>query len=444
MVLDLFSSSEANVGNDRQVQLSELALGMLKKAKDKKSKLMISVKPCEVILSDTDIGLVNTFDNFSCIDTRGFKKHGWEEYLCKVSSLDYWELKSTFPFQKDRFKYYTYKLGVTPKKFISMFNASMVRAHIPVEFYDLAKKLIKGSRGHYDTRAIISLNTNKKVLLECIDDNMTNVIPFILFLGDMFWKGKDITVSSLRGILGKGLWKKVLKNSITRNKSLALSFSIRRGIKELQEIPSSLLSRVRVNYYQESRVPTLIEANVLKKMKCLTKKDLHKKVIDTIYDTKRMYNTLGKDVPKQHIQWDYTKWVEQHDYCVEQIRLKNYSKDKFKSVVELDKEYLSKCSEYKALLLDNAFDIKTEGDIMHHCVGSYSTDVKEGHYLVFSILDKEGKRSSTLGISLRGGIWSFNQHYGHCNARVENEKEIQFAKDITKSINKQIKLLEGE
>ena len=40
---------------------------------------------------------------------------------------------------------------------------------------------------------------------------------------------------------------------------------------------------------------------------------------------------------------------------------------------------------YKIVLLDNPRAIREEGDIMKHCVASYTTVVADGKYLVFSV-----------------------------------------------------------
>jgi hypothetical protein len=61
-----------------------------------------------------------------------------------------------------------------------------------------------------------------------------------------------------------------------------------------------------------------------------------------------------------------------------------------------------------ATVLDSEYLLAKEGAEMHHCVGSYSWDVREGECLIFG-LEKDGHRS-TLQLSKTRG--SQGQHIG--------------------------------
>lgn len=365
-------------------------------------------------------------------------KLNWEQPMCSLAGLDYYEVVRHLPFQKDRYLYYSFYLGCAPKRWVKMYNACMVKAFIPDDLYPLAKRVCKGGRGLYVPYTLTNLNKNKDLIRQCISDGMESITPLILYISRL---PEELTITKLRGFLGKSLWKSVLKNSISRNRMLCVSYEASKRqqhnhtLSELQQLPSGLLART-----ETKRVVSLLAGKLIKDNKLICKEnDIHIKIDNIILDTKSMCNQLGKDLPKQHTTWDLPKWEERHQYYTEQLHLKNYSKDKFNSVYTLDKEYKSFCGNYTAVLIDNAFDIKNEGVIMHHCVGSYSSRVKEGSYLVLSILDKDGSRRSTLGLYRGSRNVSFSQHYGYCNKYITCDNENQFAKDIILNINSQLK-----
>ena len=70
---------------------------------------------------------------------------------------------------------------------------------------------------------------------------------------------------------------------------------------------------------------------------------------------------------------------------------------------------------------------------MHHCVGSYARMCAKGEYLVWRLT--RGDVETTLGIDVHQGKYSFDQHYGHCNAIVEDQDFKQAALDIIERLN---------
>ncbi|MBF0553421.1 MAG: PcfJ domain-containing protein [Nitrospirae bacterium] len=65
---------------------------------------------------------------------------------------------------------------------------------------------------------------------------------------------------------------------------------------------------------------------------------------------------------------------------------------------------------------------------MHHCVGGYAHSIKDGHNLIFSIKDEDGR--STLQLSIvkdeNGNIvrYSIAQHKGIYNAALPENHEL--------------------
>ena len=87
---------------------------------------------------------------------------------------------------------------------------------------------------------------------------------------------------------------------------------------------------------------------------------------------------------------------------------------------------------------------------MHHCVGGYASSVAQGNYLVYSVT-KGGKRSSTIAFRQQGILdqsgsgkviqnytWTFNQHYGYCNAYIEDVHEAELKEVILSQLNQKV------
>lgn len=157
---------------------------------------------------------------------------------------------------------------------------------------------------------------------------------------------------------------------------------------------------------------------------------------DIYRDTQRMAVQLN--IPFNP-KWSMGKMIEKHEDFTHRINIGRYSPEKLKSVSKVkvkDLEY----DGYRVTLLQSPLEIRTEGQVMKHCVGSYSSAVSEGNYLIYSIT-KEGVRSSTLGISINNTKddrknYSFSQHYKHCNGRVTCEIEKSLGGKVINLLNK--------
>lgn len=455
LAYDLFGGCEPEseeILKKRTLTRKATAVAFLETIKDKTTKILINRSKCCVTLEE-DGKIICTSRVFKPISTYwgfGDKRKAdfaWEEPLCNLLGLKHYDILTKLPFQKQRMQYYTKYLGISPKRFISIYNANMCKAFIPESLSDFTKRTCRMRLGHYDKIAIENINKNKKLIEQCLEDGMENITPFFMFIRTAYKDNED-SVTLLRKKVGKGLWKQFLKNSFTRNKNICITYnnSFDRNshpLKDLQQIPSGLLCRSR------NRSPIgVIAANVIKTHKLITKTETHNKIEHTIDDTLSMYKQLEKPLPKQHTKWTLDKWNKQHEWCIEQINLKRYSKAVFECLEGLQRTYQSSCGKYTATLLDSAYDIRNEGDAMHHCVGSYSDRVKNGNYLVLSIRTKtDDKRSSTLGLyrfSERNKVGvRFSQQYKYCNGIVTDENELSFTDNIMRDLDKQLKQMEN-
>lgn len=116
---------------------------------------------------------------------------------------------------------------------------------------------------------------------------------------------------------------------------------------------------------------------------------------------------------------------------------------------------------FKFKQIENSWDLKKEGDKMHHCVFSYSDRCFKNKYAVYTVDEtilKENAKSlerATLGLSVDEKIIivkdketgeekeklvmniTFSQMYGHCNSRVSDEMHLA-AKKLIKDLNQEI------
>jgi len=65
--------------------------------------------------------------------------------------------------------------------------------------------------------------------------------------------------------------------------------------------------------------------------------------------------------------------------------------------------------------IDNSADLYREGAFMHHCIGTYSEEVRGGRYYVYSIR-RNGKRVATAGLVLHGARAILQELRGPRNA----------------------------
>ena len=385
----------------------------------------------------------------------------WEHYINEYFGID---KGYSINFQKDRLAYYKKALGGNPKTYVREFQACMFKAFIPEDLRDIVHKYCRtGMRREWVENQVTSVPKKTPLLRQMIKDGQTNILPFALASKD-----ENFNISDFRKSVGKSAWKTLVKNSTTRNyliceasrKGLTTGDPFRISSDPLDQVvnlihyPSTILK----NYDDKLRGYSLEAVNLMKKDRVLGKKEEHFKYVQTIKDVKHMYGQLGKTVPKQSSKWTLDKWEEKHEWCVEQINLKKYSKTPFEWMSGMHKTFNTD-KGFTATILDNAFSIRTEGDIMKHCVGSYSDRVEDKRYMVVSIKDKEGKNYSTLGCYMKyktlnislGGSPSkpnveesperlvFNQHYRHCNQPVQDEDVKDFATWVITQINKQLR-----
>ena len=281
-------------------------------------------------------------------------------------------------------------------------------------------------------------------------DGIYNITPFIV--------GLKKNPKELKQLLGS-LWKKLCKNSFTRNKALWQGSSdewqysapehciaaLRDSLERCNELPSSVLTSTELfrHVYQTRKQLDMMKALYTAKGNLAYKADRDKIVrnLMIIKDTVRMCRRHGRKYRKN---WSMEKWHEEHQRVAQigrnaQIaRMEKEKLERNKCMVEdWDAMYYPTAQHgaYKATPIHSYQGMIDEGIAMNHCVASYAMRVYRGDSAVYSVT-KNGKRSSTLSFSIRckqddAGQEYFKivkgQHYGYGNDLIEDEDEAYIA-----------------
>lgn len=414
----------------------------VKDLESSKGKIEITWKQGEVVVGWTDSEETFTLNTFYFISTRPkFSSKGgrhtgdysWTWSLFNL--LDAPESINRVCFQKDRNELLSRYFGYSPKSVARQLQACMLKAFIPEDLKGVAQKYCRksNSRRNWDDLKVDVLYKRQDLVRQCLRDDMENVIPLILGSGVE-------SVTELKGKVGKGCWKRLVKNSCTRNKHLAENVKENFEpfvVNNLNSLPSSLLRSLlsRKDSWEGGINYSKYTVDLLKRMRILTKREHHREINNIVSDTVRMVNDLGRKLPKNCREWNFPKWEEVHDKCVKDIRKKQYSDKPLDWLRKLPKEF--KDDKFTATLLDNKLAIILEGDKMHHCVGGYATSVEQANYLVIHI---SGEEDSTLGLYVdyeNRGL-SFSQHYTYCNQKVSEDSK-EFGKKVMKFYQEKIK-----
>lgn len=279
----------------------------------------------------------------------------------------------------------------------------------------------------------------EELLQQCRKDGIANVIPIVAYFGK--------SPQELKKSLGEQAWKKLCKNSYSRNRLLFLKSNHRVTPVDWNAVPSTIL-KGRTHWMPE------VYEWLIKTQKVPLKnyfRDYNIRREAGIYiDTQRMCIGAGETF---NPNWSKRRMKEEHDRLSRmQQEIANrmaaeynveYAKLLEKDFRELHKglETVHFDSGVVATPLVNMQQVQEEGSKMHHCVGSYASMCAKGEYLVWRLT--RGDVETTLGIDVHQGKYSFNQHYGHCNAIVEDQDLKDAAESVVKMLNEKNKRLDN-
>ena len=382
----------------------------------KKDVTQIHLNPKMTICSQLDLLYRVSFANKVNVDT--FKLHG----LGIDTSM------------KEFSQAFSKSFKITPSMFIKVVRDLQYKALVA----GITEKCLWGCYGMGGPKRKLKIPKSflqtKPLLIQCIKDGQENITPLVAKLGK--------TPQELRKEFGKGIWKALCKNSLTRNRLIAQNMtSLVDSIKTLYDLPSSGIKQWRGCGAIDDLY--IITIKLAKKARCLTNKSKFSDINNVVRDTSRLAAraNAGDINPK----WSLTRFKKEHEELTQKVNVLHYSKEKiFKesySVLPKKVELESVNGTLTATLLTTPSEIAEEGVKMRHCVAGYSSLCEQGKYAVYHIEGEYGY-SSTLGlrsyvpthpkanpnlyredlnivtvnIKIPKLSWESGQHYSECNS----------------------------
>lgn len=244
---------------------------------------------------------------------------------------------------------------------------------------------------HFDTDLVRKAHAVLPYINEAERDGLYNLIPIIIAYG--------AAPHAIRADVGRGAWRRVANNSVTRNK-LIMSALRRCGkdgksqLFKLLEISSGVMREIHAADEDE-----IVAARITPKKRGVE----FRETLHTVRDTRRML------LPSEfNPDWGYARMRQEHELATRAMMHRRYSDKKFADDWSIQER------AYSAHLLTSQAEIAIEGELQHHCVASYARESAMGNYAVFRI---EGKERATAGV-INGRV---EQIYGACNSPVSDE-----------------------
>jgi hypothetical protein len=329
---------------------------------------------------------------------------------------------------KARNQWYSENLGTG---FFKAWNGAMWKLWVGDDFKLLAK-FCNGNRGLLIPVYVERFRQHETAIRTALADGLDHLVPLIIVFG--------LDPAGLKERLGKGLWKRLSHNTVSRNKLLAFRFAswcgmVRREPRHqvnapewdrtvlggLAVLPSTILPKL--GHFSPEHLEWITPYIEVKKQERALKKikpDDLLRAVDIVSDTRRMATQVGKEF---NPAWPYATMLKKHEEWTKEIMVRRFSPtpwDTFGWPEKIEQ------GEYTLTLLNNALALKEEGHAMYHCVGSYVDSARRGDVIIYSVRYK-GERLSTLqfGISRCDYITQLDskeptfvrlgQHYGPCN-----------------------------
>lgn len=345
---------------------------------------------------------------------------------------------------KDFSKSFTEHYGITPTAFKRVFNKIMRDLWItPVE--EWAMQYGFSCTGKPQALRLVHIHKHLDKLDQAKADGIENVAPLILATGK--------TPEELKKEFGKSLWKRLCKNSKSRNRHLSRVCILVSGhsdgrygarVESLQRLPSAILKKGgNFQFFGNEDITAYFIKQGVTATSLIKGRGKWSGKYRTLADTRRMARQLNLPISWD---WSYEKWEEKHDEYTEITTAGKFSKEPYEALEGIPK-VLVECG-FTAKLLQSPYAMQTEGKKMHHCIASYSGQVERGGYVAYHVEDEHGVES-TLGIPLmkkqhiKGKLGvGLMQHLGHCNKTLKNPNLVAFHKKvkekIAESLNKEL------
>lgn len=318
------------------------------------------------------------------------------------------------------------KWKISPTNFRNVFLSLWLKHNVePVKEWVWQFAYTGGGKFSVDINAVFNIWDLKDEIIQAKEDGLESLIPFIVHWG--------ITIPEAKNRVGKGVWKRLCKNSKTRNHLIAKNH--RNGgadeVKSLMGVPSTVLKKGCLRF--DAKTLSILSKHfkakdiVQSKVECV-------RFANVIVDTVRMSSDL--DV-KYNPEWSMRKWIEKHEEFSREVLSRQYPDevyDCFKDVPERLR-YVH-CEGITAELVQTPLRLHQEGSYMKHCAGSFNEMIGMGTYVVYH-LSGDGVSSTTLSFTkLREAGWHPHQHYGACNSASDvTQSHLKLEREIKKLLN---------
>jgi hypothetical protein len=346
------------------------------------------------------------------------------EFLYNVFNFNDISTKIPFPSKANNWKFNHKEnkiigdlLGVSRDRLFKHYSSLSYKLWVADvrDYVDLLGRRV-GGRIH---RSLLQAIWERKELLdELKEDNLWNIMPICFYF--------NMHPSEIKKHLGKSTWKKLCKNTKSRNKTLVSALiNTSEAICEICDLRTGTLKYL-------SKV--CCEIDLLDLFENMA---ANSKILTNFTKMSRLHSILLDSVHRLGIRpkkvWDYEKLKEVHDRAaieksLERERKKN---ELFKKPFKFKYAYPETISfgEYRATLLKSPEELHEEGKEMRHCVGSFAGSVQNGYVLIYSVENTDlKKKSSTLEIRLHD--LSIGQHYAKFNEEVVNPLELTLAEIV--------------
>lgn len=297
---------------------------------------------------------------------------------------------------------------------------------------------IKFSR---DSGSVIRINKFWPIIKQYEHDNMDHMAGFAFLTG--------LDAHANKKLFGKKLWKRLHKNSKTRNDLIVKKIykhtenieKIPLLVKEFDSYPSTILKRDLLGVFTITN-PNVSNNNYSKfseLFKGRTLKSIKQGEIDQIcfmvLDTRNMAHELGEPF---NPSWSFRRMMVEHEKYRKMKNERRYSPKTIKWLEDMPQTYEE--GGIVARLLTSPRAIAEHGDKQHHCVASYIGGVSRESYIVYEV-EKDGKLY-TFGCGLRNTKKKTDnlfRHYnvqflGFANAIIEDKDLLEFKQNLKTQI----------
>jgi hypothetical protein len=328
------------------------------------------------------------------------------------------------------------ELGLSVAAFKKMLNGAIFRAYIKpnIDLHRRFSLVIFRDGWINDPLMVSAVNKHQNIIKEYLADGIPHLAGFGL-LGLSSFDAKQL--------FGKGLWKRLVHNSRTRNDAIckitgtAHTLSItdvdadKHMVKLLNDVPSTILIKTKGLNFPDIRATAWrtgadnLLPKVLKHIGGPLCKMNAEEIYKNIHVVSDAYNMIAKADGVWNPNWSILRMHREHDKASIEVAKQGSTTTPFPYVDSLphtlfkDGFHASLCKSHRELAILGAQE--------HHCVGSYNDRAAQGMYAVYKITNDESGTVSTLGITNPSAKYGMDQHHAMFNRQVADEERIVFA-----------------